>query len=98
LDNKETIENLHKHIAPINNRENQINVYNTIIKYLEIFLKKHMEQPFKDPTLIDEHVTQLNTVIEGITTLIDAIPKTDEQFQKYVGEVSKVLSKYNKDD
>jgi hypothetical protein len=99
---KETIENLQLHIAAINNRENQINVYNTIIKYLEIFLDKYDEKAFQDLEKITDIkmlLEKLKTVKENITELIIRITNlSEDEFEKYQIEADKKLDKFNEDD
>jgi hypothetical protein len=90
---------LNLHIAAIEYRDIQIEVYNTIIKYLEIFISKHGE--FKDLTKINDLESKFNQLIkvkDEITNLITKIRNlSDDQFNIYQKDAVFKLYEWNSD-
>ena len=83
LKSTEIVNQIKFFIAWINSQRRQVQLYNTINNYLEIFESLYTQRTFNIVTNIDKHVELLNSVKTKITELIkETNGKNDETFKK----------------
>ena len=95
----ELVNNIKFHIAWIDKKETQLQLYNIIDNYLEKFLDSNMQEKLSDVKEIAKHVQLLTSVKTKITELIITIKqKDDETFNAYVKEAKENYLKWKNDD